>query len=241
MPIGLVTGALVLGVLALFLRRSTVRFSSRHCLVLALLFMVPAVLSGIMDWQHFLGGVWTFPIKAKLGLGAVLFLLLVWGILLSREAERNGSLLLICFLALCTSGGLGYFGGEIVFGGRAPESDLGHKAGEIVFRNNCSMCHPYGANIFSPERPIIQSPLLGSFQVFLPWLRDPVAPMPPFAPERMPDGQAKALYDYVTEIWGEHEHEEQPTPRQPLPPSEPFESDPTLDGGPLAPKSEISV
>lgn len=226
MPIGLVTGALVFGILALFAGRSTLRFSARHCLILALLFTITSAVTGIMDWQHYLGGVWIFPIRAKIGLGAILFLLLVWGLLISRRAERGGILSLICFLAFCTSVALGYFGGEIVFGGRAPESKQGHRAGEIVFRNNCSMCHPYGANILFPDRPIIHSPLLESFQPFLAWLRHPSPPMPSFPPGDIPDEQAQALYDYLSAIWTGHAHGEEAGPQEQSPPA----PDPSLSG-----------
>lgn len=245
MPIGLVTGALILGLLALFFRKGTLRFSARHCLILALLFLIPTVLSGIMDWQHYFGGIWLFPIKAKVVLGIVLFLLLFFGILLSRRAERRGALVLICFLAFCTSVALGYFGGEMVFGGRAPESHKGNRDGEIVFRNNCSGCHPYGSNTLMPERPVINSHLLTSLTPFQAWLRNPSPPMPPFPSEDIPDGQVQALYDYILEIWAQHPHAEEPAPQQsPLPPSEPpasDQSDGAGEAGPLRPSSTISL
>jgi uncharacterized membrane protein len=239
MPIGLVTGGLVLAILALLSRRTALRASARHCMVLALLFMVPTVLTGVMDWQHYLGGVWIPPIKAKIALGVILLLLLVWGILIGRRDERSGGLVLVSLLAFAASAGLGYFGGEIVFGGRAPQSTQGNQAGEIVFRNSCSMCHPYGANILMPERPLIRSPLLGSFQTFLPWLRNPSPPMPPFPPGDIPDEQAQELYRYLAEMWSGHAHEGEGR-EEPLTPAEPF-SDPAVDGVLLNPRSQVHI
>lgn len=232
MPIGLVTGALLLGIVALLFRRSSPRISARHCMVLALVFLFPTVLSGIMDWQHFYGGVWIFAVKAKIVLGIIFLVLLVWGIWASQRPERGRAMLLTYALAFCVSVALGYFGGDIVFGGRTPDSKKGNRAGQIVFLNNCSGCHPYGGNIITPKEPVIGSPLLKSFEPFLAWMRNPSPPMPPFPPGDIPDEQAHALYFYLSEIWGEHTHgPETPQPATPAP------LEPSLPQAPSTPDS----
>ncbi|RJR42704.1 MAG: hypothetical protein C4576_15620 [Desulfobacteraceae bacterium] len=205
MPIGLITGALLLGIAALLFKRWNTRISSRHCLILALLFLIPTVFSGIMDWQHFYGGVWLFAIKAKILLGTLLVVFLIWGILISSKPEKGPMTLLTCALAFCISVALGYFGGDIVFGARTPESKS-NREGRIVFLNNCSGCHPYGGNILSPGEPVIRSPLLKTVEPFMAWIRNPGPPMPPFPAEDISDEQGRALHSYVAEIWGEHEH-----------------------------------
>ena len=235
MPIGLVTGALFLGFVALLFRKSSPRISGRHCMILALVFLFPTILAGIMDWQHFYGGVWLLAVKAKIVLGIVLLVLLVWGIWASGRPERGRMMLLAYALAFCTSVVLGYFGGDIVFGGRAPESKKGNRAGQIVFLNNCSGCHPYGGNILTPDEPVIRSPLLNTVEPFLAWIRNPSPPMPPFPPGDLPDEQVQALYSFLAEIWREHDQAPEtpqsstPTPSEPTPssPSKPDSSEET--------------
>lgn len=220
MPIGLITGALLLGIVALLFKRWNTRISGRHCLILALLFLFPTVFSGIMDWQHFYGGAWIFAIKAKIVLGTVLLVLLIWGIRVSARPEKGRMMLLTYALAFCIAAALGYFGGDIVFGGRTPESKS-NPEGRIVFLNNCSGCHPYGGNIFSPGEPVIRSPLLKTPEPFMAWIRNPGPPMPPFPPGDISDEQGRALHSYVAEIWGEHEHGHEAPQSGTVPPSGP--------------------
>ncbi len=56
MPIGLVVGALVFWFLAWFLTHPSLARAARYCLVLAWLFIFPAVFLGFMDWQHWYQG-----------------------------------------------------------------------------------------------------------------------------------------------------------------------------------------
>lgn len=202
MPIGLATGALLFGIVAFLSRRSTLRLSTRHCLVLALLFLFPTVLAGYMDWQHFYGGVWLYPIRIKIWLGLGLFVLLLIGIFVSRRPQTSTGHLIVYILAFLVVGALGYFGGEIVFGGRAPETQKDHNTGEILFRGRCSGCHPYGGNILMPQDPIINSSLLRTNESFKGWIRNPTTPMPSFPPESISDEQVRDLYGYITEFWG---------------------------------------
>jgi uncharacterized membrane protein len=89
MPIGLVTGSLVFGVIILLWRRPLFGWSARHCLLLAWLFWFPTTLFGIMDWQYFYAGVWLFAFKIKLILAGILFVLLSIGIFISRNPEKE--------------------------------------------------------------------------------------------------------------------------------------------------------
>jgi uncharacterized membrane protein len=232
LPIGLVTAALVFVILALLAKRPVLWISARHCVLLAILSLFPTALAGIMDWQHFHGGAWLFLFKMKMGLGLGLFVLLIIFMILSRGAERNKKVFLVLLLSFFGVAFLGYFGGEIIFGGRVPGTDKGNQAGEGLFLNRCSGCHPYGANTLIPRDPIIHSGLLKTPEGFLAWIRKPTPPMPPFPPDMITDPQSKELYDYLFEIWGPEEPEKapaappdstpapQPSPASPPPASE---------------------
>lgn len=70
-------------------------------------------------------------------------------------------------------------------------------AGELLFKQNCMACHPGGGNVINPNKPMKGAPQLKTFETFLSWIRNPVAPMPAYAPATISDEQARKLYDYI--------------------------------------------
>jgi len=218
MPIGLVMGALIFGLAALMTRKAAVSTVARSVIVLAFVFFFPAVLTGFLDWRHFYGGAWIYPIRIKMGLAVVLFVLLLLAVIVGRRREgMSGGLLAIFVLACADVMALGYFGGEIVFGGRAPQAAAGQQAGEMIYRGNCGGCHPYGGNAVKPSHSVICSPMLADSGLFVKWLRKPEAPMPVFSPQDITDGQVLRLYDYIIHSWGERSRENDGQARGGLP------------------------
>jgi uncharacterized membrane protein len=207
MPIGLVVGAFLFGFTALFFRKQILAGSARHCIILAFIFWFPTVLFGLMDWQHFYGGAWLFPIKMKIPLAGLLFILLIIGIILGffKESVFKGTLF-IYVIAFLNVVALGYFGGNLVYGGMQPTAPKEYKAGEKLFRHQCSACHPHGGNAIMSSMPINGSSDLESFKTFDDFIRHPAlpdgkpGPMPPFSPSRIPDQKAKELYDYIVNV-----------------------------------------
>jgi len=207
MPIGLVTGALVFGFIALLLRRPLFGWSARHCLILAWLFWFPTVLFGIMDWQYFFAGAWLFPIFMKLILAGVLFILLSVGILIYRNPERElWGPVTIYALCFCCVVGLGWYGGSLVFGGRTLTAPKEFKVGMHIFEANCSGCHPHGGNTLTPNLPLLGSPALTDYHTFLTFIRNPKMPdgakgiMPAFPEKKISQAQAEQLYQYLTKV-----------------------------------------
>ncbi len=204
MPIGLVTGALIFGFTALILQRPILGLSARHCLILAWLFWFPTVLMGLMDWQHFYAGAWLHPIKIKLILAGTLGVLLTIGLVVSRtpEAEGKGHLIIytLCFLSVV---GLGWYGGNLVFGSRIPKAAKEFKVGMQIFDHKCSGCHPQGGNAIMPNLPLTGASELAQFDTFLSFIRDPrmpdgaKGPMPPFPEKEISQPQAEQLYQYI--------------------------------------------
>ena len=209
MPIALVVAALIFGLTGWILRRPALGQAARYCLGLAWLFIFPTVLLGFMDWQHYYQGAWLLPIIVKIGLASFLFVLLSIGlILVITGREESKALLAIYVIAFLTVGGLGYFGGRLVFGGRAPAAPPALQAGKGLFENNCMACHPNGGNAITPQDIIIGSDRLKDFPTFLVWIRDPrldngkKGPMPEFLPGKISDQQARQLYDYLIGVLG---------------------------------------
>jgi uncharacterized membrane protein len=144
-PIGMVIGAFVFALAALVFRRSSLTLTARHCVILALIVALPTAVLGIMDWQHFYGGALIFPIKMKLVLAGVLLIFLILAVIIGFFGEKFSTIVLALYgLCLLSVVGLGYFGGELVYGTKAPAeaSTEGPAAeGAIVFQQNCSACH----------------------------------------------------------------------------------------------------
>ncbi|NLI80846.1 MAG: c-type cytochrome [Deltaproteobacteria bacterium] len=147
LPLGLLMGALIFGAVAVLRRHSDMGVTAHHCTVLALIGFFPTVLLGYLDWQHHYKGAMLFEIRIKLILAAVLFVALILAVFLGRRDRDTSRLTLVSYvLCLALAGGMGYFGGELVFkGGRslatsASLSDLA-KEGEHLFMQNCAACH----------------------------------------------------------------------------------------------------
>ena len=144
-PIGLVIGAFLFALAALIFRWTSLIQTARHCVILAVIVAVPTALLGIMDWQHFYGGALLFPIKMKLVLAGVLLIFLVLAVIFGLFGGKFTWVVMALYaLCLFSAVGLGYFGGELVYGTKAPEASVteGPAAeGAMVFKQNCSACH----------------------------------------------------------------------------------------------------
>jgi len=106
--------------------------------------------------------------------------------------KKGGHIVRAVFLSLLAVILVGVFTGVGMTQGKT-----GPASGEQLFNVNCSACHAGGGNIVSPKMPLKGSPHLKAFAAFLPWIRKPVQPMPPFPPAKISDAQARKLYDYI--------------------------------------------
>jgi len=90
----------------------------------------------------------------KLGLAGLLGVLLITGVLLGRrDPARVKHIMPIYFLCFLTVACLGYFGGQIVYGGKSPGAQAPFQDGQKLFENHCSGCHAHGGTPF-PESTI---------------------------------------------------------------------------------------
>ena len=208
LPVGLIIGAFVFALIAWIFNRKNLAQTARHCFVLALVMAVPTILLGLMDWQHRFGGAYLFEIKMKLVLaGILLFLLLVAVVYASLVGAFTKTVVALYALCLVTVIGLGYFGGELVYGTQttAEAKTKGLAAeGALVFKQNCSACHftdslaakvgPGLKGVFTQDKfPISGRPV--SDDNFRRILKTPYSKMPAFG--HLPDEQVDALLDYL--------------------------------------------
>lgn len=202
-PAGMSIGALGFSLLALLTKRSVFCASAYHSAVFALVFTLLAIPVGIFDWQRFYGGAWFFEIQMKAALAAVYLLLICSAVLVGRRCQTAPALPALYFCSVLTVGGLGFFGGQLVYHGFTPEAPEQFKVGRHVFESHCSGCHRRGENIIEPNMPLRNAPQLHDFDEFLAYLRDPRMPngasgvMPVFGNDRISDQNVRALFDYL--------------------------------------------
>ena len=145
LPIGMTMGAFLFMLGSLVFRKTSLAQTARHCTILAFFGAVPTALLGFMDWQHFYGGSLLFPIKMKLALAGILIIFLILAIIFGFLG-KSFSKILISLYVLCLFSviGLGYFGGELVYGNKAPTAGISEgpaAEGAMAFSQNCSACH----------------------------------------------------------------------------------------------------
>jgi uncharacterized membrane protein len=142
---GMVIGGFIFGLVAWLFRRPNLSQTGRHCIGLALIALFPTALSGYMDWQHRFSGAWVFPIKMKIILAAVLLVFLIAAVVFGfRSRTSSKSLLVGYLLCLVTALGIGYFGGELVYGVKTKPAEVSEGAvqkGAELFNNLCAGCH----------------------------------------------------------------------------------------------------
>jgi mono/diheme cytochrome c family protein len=208
LPIGMVMGAFLFALVVLIFRRTGPAQTARHCVILGLLAAIPTALLGIMDWQHFFGGTMLLPFKMKLILAVILISFLLLAVILGFFGERFKKMIFVLYvLCLMTTIGLGYFGGEIVYGQKAAGgTELGDSAakGAAIFKQNCSTCHltdstatkigPGLMGLFKQDKLPI-SGKAASEENFRNQLMKPFGKMPPFA--HLPEEEVEALVEYL--------------------------------------------
>ena len=117
LSMGMVMGAFLFALLAYSRKKQVFLTTSLHCAMLALISIVPTVIAGILDWHQFFGGRFLPLIVVKMVLAVVLTALLGYTVLLHRQAAEAKKIVLVSLLCLLCAIGLGFSGGELVYGG----------------------------------------------------------------------------------------------------------------------------
>ena len=115
-PMGMIIGMVVFSLLGLIWKNGNFGQTAFHCSVLALLTVLPVIGAGMLDWLHLMEGDWNVFIKIKMILGTLLTVLLLLSVILKSKGTTPSKMFLIYLLCLACAGGLGYSGGELVYG-----------------------------------------------------------------------------------------------------------------------------
>ena len=115
--IGSVIGAVLFAVVGWIWRRPVLWTTARHAIVLAFISAFFTAGMGLVDWQHFYAGAPLTAITVKIIASAVLVVLLLATILVTRRLPAGSKLpLLFYLLAFANVIVLGFFGGNLVYG-----------------------------------------------------------------------------------------------------------------------------
>ncbi len=209
MPIGLIFGAFVFIFAAPYFKNRALDRAAFYALILAFLFYIPTAFMGIMDWQYFYASAWILVFKIKLALAALLFVLLIWALYLSVKNRIEGGAVAswwnkaVHVLMLLDVVGLGYLGGNLVYGGQRAIKTAEYKVGGAIYEKKCAACHAQGGNIIAPKLPVIGAPQLDDEKAFIAWLRNPnKSPhiMLKFPVSQISDAQAAQLRGYIVNV-----------------------------------------
>lgn len=116
-PMGMVMGCFFFGLAALFFKNNIYLKTALHCSVVGLIFILPTIIVGVLDWQYFYGGTLGPLIIIKMVLAVVLPLLLGFSIVLNLRGAGAKQLFCVYCLCLLCAAGLGFSGGELAYGG----------------------------------------------------------------------------------------------------------------------------
>lgn len=116
-PMGMVMGAVVFRFASFLPKLKMLAKTGYHCVILGLLGLFPTVLTGIMDWQHRYGGEWEGLIILKMILALVLGIVLIAVVVKDDPENRKLNwVTALYFVLILVAVGLGYSGGELIFG-----------------------------------------------------------------------------------------------------------------------------
>lgn len=114
-PMGMLIGGFIFAILALKLKE--LKKTAYYCFVLALITLPPTILFGITDWLYRFNGVWSGLIISKYVMGGILLVMLAVVAVLGRKEDiKYNNILVLYALCMLLAMGLGYVGGEIIYG-----------------------------------------------------------------------------------------------------------------------------
>jgi len=217
LPVGLTIASFIFLVWSYLIRNPKYAQTAKHCVVLAIIAAIPTMVFGYFDWQHFYSGALIFPIKMKLGLAFLLLVLLLVTISTSIRSEKKTVLRLLAhLLSLLLVIGLGYFGGELVYGKKGtPTQSININtldaesvmAGKDLFEKKCSFCHftdsmdtkvgPGLKGLFNRNNMLVSGWAVTPKDVKR-QLKTPFDQMPPF--DYLSDDEIKGLTEFLKSL-----------------------------------------
>ena len=116
-PMGMVIGGFLFAAASFVFKKDDLAKTAHYCYTLALLFVLPTMLLGYMDWQYKFDAEWNNLILAKIILAIIFTGLLLLAFLFGKNEKMDIRKKLIIYgICLLVATGLGFTGGEIQYG-----------------------------------------------------------------------------------------------------------------------------
>lgn len=118
LPMGMIMGGFIFGASSLMLKHINKELlkAAHYCFTLALIFVLPTMLLGYMDWQYKFDAEWSTVITLKIIFAFVLCGVLSAAYWVGRKGENIKLLLLLYTLCLFNAIAMGFMGGELQYG-----------------------------------------------------------------------------------------------------------------------------
>jgi uncharacterized membrane protein len=116
-PMGMIIGGFLFAVGSAVMKKDDLAIATHYCYTLALIFVLPTMMLGYMDWQYKFDGEWNRLILTKIIMAVMLTIMLgitfFYGKNVKVDIKQKLILYVICFgIAL----GIGFIGGELQYG-----------------------------------------------------------------------------------------------------------------------------
>jgi len=116
-PMGMAIGGFLFAAASFVFKKDLLAKTAHHCCTLALLFVLPTMLLGYMDWQYKFEAEWSNLILIKIILALIFTGLLLLAFLLGKNEKTDIRKKLIAYaFCMLVAIGLGFTGGEIQYG-----------------------------------------------------------------------------------------------------------------------------
>jgi uncharacterized membrane protein len=116
-PMGMIIGGFLFAVGSVVMKKDDLAKAAHYCYTLALIFVLPTMMLGYMDWQYRLEAEWNGLILTKIILAVMLSAMLVISFFYGKnkqvDIKQKMILYVICFAIAM---GLGFIGGELQYG-----------------------------------------------------------------------------------------------------------------------------
>lgn len=116
-PMGMIIGGFLFAVGSAVLKKDNLAKAAHYCYTLALIFVLPTMMLGYLDWQYKFDGEWNRLILTKIILAVILTLILIATFFSGKNVKvgikQKLILYVICFAIAM---GLGFIGGELQYG-----------------------------------------------------------------------------------------------------------------------------
>lgn len=116
-PMGMIIGGFLFAVGSAAMKKEDLSIAAHYCYTMALIFVLPTMMLGYMDWQYKFEAEWNGLILTKIILALMLVGMLVitffYGKNMKVDVKKKLILYGICFVIAM---GLGFIGGELQYG-----------------------------------------------------------------------------------------------------------------------------